>query len=318
MSGLERFREDYENARAALSWAWTAEETELALQIGVACCRYWLGAGAFHDARAWLQAALPRIDSAAPITRLEALKAAGIITFFVVADSQKADELWAQAATIARDLDLPEEAAWLDHRRAGVAWESGDIETSITIQERLLNFHRQEGNRLATADVLHTFGECLRDTGRFDEAKKHLEAADSIYREVGDEMGLANNSHSLADLALDRRDYPGAVILYHTTLTEHAGETGRHEAYCLAGIASALAAIGEDTAAATLWGCVCNAERVLGFRMLSSERKRYEQHLTRLEGSDNWKQGQKLTLEEAADNLNTIAAISGSRTPTSG
>jgi non-specific serine/threonine protein kinase len=164
MSGLERFREDYENARAALSWAWTAEETELALQIGVACCRYWLGAGAFHDARAWLQAALPRIDSAAPITRLEALKAAGIITFFVVADSQKADELWAQAATIARDLDLPEEAAWLDHRRAGVAWESGDIETSITIQERLLNFHRQEGHRLATADVLHTLGECLRDT----------------------------------------------------------------------------------------------------------------------------------------------------------
>ena len=44
---LERFRDDYDNARAALNWAWRANEDELAIEIGIACCRYWLGAGSF-------------------------------------------------------------------------------------------------------------------------------------------------------------------------------------------------------------------------------------------------------------------------------
>jgi tetratricopeptide (TPR) repeat protein len=315
---LERFRDDYDNLQAALAWAWTADEAELALEIGAACCRYWLGAGSFHDARAWLQNALPKIDAAPPITRLHGLKAAGVIAFFVLADSHQADDLWAQAAAIAGELDLPEEVAWLDHRRAAVAWELGDIETSIAIQERLLDFHRQSGNKLATADLLHTLGESLRDSGNFDEAERQLEAADAIYREVGDEIGLANNSHSLADLALDRGQFAHAITLYHTTLTDYPGETGRHEAYCLAGIASALAATGNDNTAATIWGAVCNAERALGFRMLSSERKRYEQHLTRLEASESWTRGQRLTLQQAADKIKTSIAVTAPRTPTSG
>jgi hypothetical protein len=78
-------------------------------------------------------------------------------------------------------------------------------------------------------------------------------------------------------------------------------------AYCLAGIASALAATGRDTEAAALWGAVCTAEQAHGFRMLSSERRRYETQLARLEGSDSWKQGRTYSLEEAAESLSTIA-----------
>lgn len=90
-----------------------------------------------------------------------------------------------------------------------------------------------------------------------------------------------------------------------TTLTEYAGdaEAGRIDAYCLAGIASALAATGRDTEAAALWGAVCTAEPALGFRMLGSERRRYETHLARLEGSDSWTHGRTLSLEEAANSL---------------
>jgi hypothetical protein len=52
--------------------------------------------------------------------------------------------------------------------------------------------------------------------------------------------------------------------------------------------------------------------------MLSSERRRYERHLTRLEASESWMQGQTLTLEQAADKLNGIAAVAPSRTRTIG
>jgi hypothetical protein len=43
--------------------------------------------------------------------------------------------------------------------------------------------------------------------------------------------------------------------------------------------------------------------------MLSSERKRYETHLSRLEGSDDWEHGRTLSLEQAAETLSKIAAV---------
>jgi tetratricopeptide (TPR) repeat protein len=241
-----------------------------------------------------------------------------VLAFYVPADTDRADELWAQAAVIANELDLADDAAWLDQLRAAVAWDRGDIQTAIATNERLLTFHQERGNRFAIAGTLHLLGEHRRDLGEYEQAERQLRAADSIYRELGDHFALANNSHSLADLALDRGNYAEAIEIYRTTLTEYAGEDSKFHAYCLAGIASALAATGHDTQAAALWGAVCNAEQTLGFRMLSAERKRYETHLTRLEASDNWTQGQSLTLEQAAESLNTIVAITAPRPHTSG
>jgi predicted ATPase len=305
LSEAERFRDDYDNAQAALSWAWDANEHELAIEIGIACCRYWLGVGPFTDATAWLQTALPKIDAVPPLTKLHTLQVAGAIAFFVLADANQADQLWERAGVIANELDLDDESAWVDLRRAGVAWDRGDIQTAIATQERLLAFYQQRGNRLAIANTLHHLGEAQRDLGDYDEAERLLRGADALYRELDARTGLANNSHSLADLALDRGDFTGAIDQYRTTLIDHADEVqgGRLDAYCLAGIASALAATGRDTEAAALWGAVCSAELAYGFRMLSSERRRYEAHLARLEGTDSWAHGRTLSLEEAADSL---------------
>jgi hypothetical protein len=46
--------------------------------------------------------------------------------------------------------------------------------------------------------------------------------------------------------------------------------------YCVAGIGCALLQRGDDRAAARLWGIAENQERRLGFRMLLTERQRYE------------------------------------------
>jgi predicted ATPase/class 3 adenylate cyclase len=312
---ISRFREDYANLRTGLGWAWEAGRDELAIEIGIACCRFWLGIGAYRDATAWLEAALPKLDTISPLTQLQALQVAGLIAYFVSADGDHADELWARAAVIAAKLGLDEDVAWIDHRRASVAWDRGDIEGAIATMERQIVFHQQGGNQLALADALHHLGEARRDLGKYDEAEQDLLAADSIYRELGDGIGVANNSHSLADLALDRGQYDDAIRLYYTTLSHASTETGRHEAYCLAGIASALAATGRDTAAATLWGAVCNAERTLGFRMITTERRRYESYLRRLEQGHSWAHGQTLSLQEAVDSLPAVLAI-GTRSST--
>ena len=303
-SELDRFRDDYDNARAALEWAWSVGNHVLALELGAALCRFWLGAGHFGDATEWLEAAVPQINATPAATQLHALKAAGLIAFFIRGDSERAGELFACAGAVAAQLGLEEEVAWIDHRRAGVAWDRGNAETAISTYQRLLAFHRQRGNRLATAGVLHNLGECRRDIGDFEQAEQDLLAADEIFRSFGAAVALASNTHSLADLALDRRDFPAAIERYQKTLAEEqAGDGGRFEAYCLAGIASAYAATGRDEEAARLWGAVSAAEQQLGFRMLPTERRRYEQHLSHLEQDPAWHEGRTLTLQQASASL---------------
>ena len=149
---------------------------------------------------------------------------------------------------------------------------------------------------------LHWIGEILGELERFDEAERSLVEADAIYREVGDEWGRVNNLHSLGDVALDRNDHATAAKRYRETLESARATvrpTPRHQAYCLAGLASVLAEVDQDDVAARLWGAVSAAEENLGFRMLPRERRRYERHLARLENSDDWITGRELALEEA-------------------
>lgn len=141
-----------------------------------------------------------------------------------------------------------------------------------------------------------------RDLGRFDEAEADLLAADSVYREHSEWVGVANNLHSLADLALDRGDLARAAELYRETIEVErewgASEGSRGLAYCLAGLASVLAERGLVDDAARIWGAVCAAEESIGFRMMAFERRRYEQRLAPLEGTAAWTSAQQLTLEQ--------------------
>jgi hypothetical protein len=52
------------------------------------------------------------------------------------------------------------------------------------------------------------------------------------------------------------------------------------QVYCIAGIACGLLQKGDDRTAARLWGIAEDQERRLGFRMLMTERQRYERLLS--------------------------------------
>jgi predicted ATPase/class 3 adenylate cyclase len=297
---LGSFRPEYDNARSALAWCWIAGEDDLALGLGAACCRFWLGEGLFRDATTWLGEAAPRMDTASAETRLQALEVAGLISFFVTDEADQAEAFWSDARSIADELRLADDSAWLDHRLAGIPWTRGDIETAIASHTRLLSHYRRTGDRFAQAGSLHNLGEVLRDVGRFEESRECLLEAEALYVELDSSSGLANNTHSLGDLALDRGDFDAAVGLYRRAMETSSTDRARLLAYCLAGIASALAERGRDEEAARLWGAVCAAEQSSGFRMLTAERGRYEAHLDRLERSAAWNHGLKLSLEEAA------------------
>ena len=301
--GLGSLPDEYDNVRAAIAATWVSGLNELALRFGPACIRLWMSRGFFTEASSWLDRAEPMIESAAPRIGLEALRAAGVIAFWVHADTDHAEALWVRAQTRAEDLRETEAITWIERMRAGVAWERGDLEGALSLYEQGLSKARASGNRIREADCLHTLGEVLRDLERFEESEEILLSSGAIYQELGLQRFVAANLHSLADLALDRDDLVKAEHLYRQVLELYAVHTGLHGprdvAYCLAGLASVFAERGLDEVAATLWGAVCAAEEKLGFRMISAERRRYESRLGRVENTTPWVAGRQMTIEDA-------------------
>ncbi len=300
--GFGSLPDEYDNVRGALAWAWKAERHELALRFGPACVRYWLSASHFRDAVAWLQRARPRMSAAPLPVQLDALRAGGVVAFWVLGDGELAEKLWGRALPIAEELGDQDVTDWIERMLAAGVWERGDLEAALPLREQGLATARASGDRLREADALHWLGEVKRDLGRFEEGEADLLAADTIYRDQGEWVGVANNLHSLGDLALDRGDLARAAELYRETITverEQGGSEGsRGLAYCLAGLASVLAEKGLEEDAARVWGAVCAAEESMGFRMMAFERRRYEQRLARLEGTAAWTGGKRLTLEQ--------------------
>jgi predicted ATPase len=294
------------NVQAALAWAWSSGRDELALRLGATCSPAWLARARFSDTLAWLARADERLTLAAPEVQLQALKSAGIIAFFALADSPRADGYWARALELAERLGKVEDIPWIEVQRAGVLWEQGDLARALPLRERGVEHARAHGDRSALWTALHLLGEVLRDLGRFDDAERALLEADAIGRELGEGPAVAANTHSLGDLALDRGDLDGALRFYRRSIQDAHGDRTLIAVHCVAGVASLLAEAGEEEDAAMLWGAASAAEQDLGFRILGRERARYEQRLGRFEGTEAWHSGRTVSLEQA---LAAIEAI---------
>jgi hypothetical protein len=153
---------------------------------------------------------------------------------------------------------------------------------------------------------LHWLGDAYRDRGDYDQGERVLQETAERARELGLDQQLTSTLHSLGDLSLDRVDPRTALERFAEGLT-YAVATGsrRVQIYCIAGIACALLQQGDDRAAARLWGIAEDQEHRLGFRMLLTERQRYERLMSgareRLGASyeTEHRAGAGLTLEQA-------------------
>jgi predicted ATPase/class 3 adenylate cyclase len=274
---LERFERELPNLRAALLGLLEDARHESVLRLGAALSRFWLNRSQYRDAANWLEHAPLDDTTVPPDVRAAALAASGAIAYFVHDDVDRAETLWLEGLDLRREQDDPREVGAALSRLASVAWRRGEFDVEIAYHRQALPLFEQAGDEGSRLTELHYLGEAYRDRGDYEEGERLLEETEAIARARGLNQQLTSTLHSLGDLALDRRDPETALKRFAEALA-YAVETGsrRVQVYCVAGVACALLQQGDDRAAARLWGIAEDQERQLGFRMLWSERKRYE------------------------------------------
>ena len=273
----ERFDRELPNFRAALASLLGQGRPDEILRLGAALWRFWLSRSEYQDAAEWLRTAPVDEVATTPEIRASALTAAGALAFYVHDDVDRAEAFWQKSLELRREQDDPLYVGATLSRLATVAWGRGDFDGAIAYHERALQLFERAGSDPLWINEFHFLGEAYRDRGDIEEGERLLQKAVALARERGLDQQLTNTLHSLGDLALDRVE-PHAALARFGEALELAlkGGSRRVQIYCVAGTACSLAQRGDDRAAARLWGIAQDQERQLGFRMLQTERRRYE------------------------------------------
>jgi tetratricopeptide (TPR) repeat protein len=213
------------------------------------------------------------------------------------------ERFWSEGLELRRAQDDPLELGVAFSRLASVAWRRGDFDAAVAYHEQALPLFEQVGAHGLFLTELQWLGETCRDRGDLDDGERLLEETVRRARSLGFDQQLTSTLHSLGDVSLDRAD-PDTALQRYAEAMDYAVATGsrRVQIYCVAGIACALMLRGDEGAAARLWGIAEDQERRLGFRMLLSERRRYERLMSGRRGAESHAElraGAGLTLEEA-------------------
>jgi predicted ATPase/class 3 adenylate cyclase len=279
---LNLFERELPSFRTTLAGLLEDGRHEGAIRLGAALWRFWLNRAQYRDAADWLEKA-PIDDTTLPLdVRAAALAAAGGIAYYTHDDVNGAERYWREGLELRRAQDDPHELGAALSRLASVAWRRGDFDGAIAYHKQAIPLFEQAGAEASLLTELHYLGDTYRDRGDFEDSERLLEETATRARELGSDQQLTSTLHSLGDLSLDRGDPETALHRFAEAL-EYAVATAsrRVQIYCIAGIACALLQQGDERAATRLWGIAEDQERRLGFRMLLTERQRYEHLISR-------------------------------------
>jgi predicted ATPase/DNA-binding XRE family transcriptional regulator len=172
---LDRLARDHNNLRAALAWSRNAADgVELGLRLCNALVWFWFMHGNYGEARAWVDGALARSETAAQIS----------------------------SQVRARALHI---AAW-------AAQNQSDLVRAVTLYETSLSLYRLAGDRTGLAEALVDLGVALHVQGNYEHAARSKEDGFALYRELEDNYGIAFSLLFLTDAALIQGDFVLAIV----------------------------------------------------------------------------------------------------------
>lgn len=263
----EQFRTEWDNIRAALSWAVESGETEQGLRLAGGLTIVWLDQNVAVEGERWFRTLF---ESSAPVD--DAIRAKALLTAAMVAgvrgDYASASVRGEEALRIFRALGSEEGIAGALTGLAVVPVELGRPEEAGPMLEEAEALHRKAGNSGGTRRVLHLRGLQAAAVGDVDKARRLFRDAAELSRQEDDTFSAVSALHSLGDVELGAGEIDAAEAAYRDGLRS-AWDTSadRLVCYCLAGLAAAAAARGDAGHAALLWGFVEAYEERLRFTM---------------------------------------------------
>lgn len=168
---LDRLEEDHDNFRAALEWAVATGNARQAMSLSASFWRFWQMRGHIHEGRARMKQVLAMPDGREfPQERLPALEAAG-----------------------------------------GLAYWQADMEVAQGFYDECLELTRRVGDDRAIANAIYNAAfPMLVSRNELPRAKLLLEEGLPIFRELGDDGGVARTLWGLGNVAYFGKDYAAA------------------------------------------------------------------------------------------------------------
>ena len=192
---------------------------------------------------------------------------------------------------------------------AKMLFAQGDLARARAVAEEGLALKREIGTRSAEAEVLPVLAEITFCQGDTTTARLLLEKTCAFYREVGNERQLAWTLSLLGKVIAAQGDLAAARAIYEESLIRGKG-VNRNLSFldlapALEGLAAVVAAQGEPTWAARLWGTAQAQREAYRIPLPPIYRADYEQAVasTRAQLGEKtfaaaWAEGRAMTLDE--------------------
>lgn len=297
----EQFRTEWDNIRAALSWAVESGETERGLQLAGALTIVWLDQNVAVEGEGWFRTLF---ESSAPVH--DAVRAKALATASMVAGVrnhlEQAAEWGTEALRYYRAAGSEEGIAWALTTTALIPMELGRPEEAGPMLEEAEALHRKAGNSGGIRRVLHLRGLQAAAVGDVDGGRRLFRDAAELSRQEDDTFSAVSALHSLGDVELGAGEIYAAEAAYRDGLRS-AWDTSadRLVCYCLAGLAAASAARGDAGRAALIWGFAEAYEERLRFSMRG--RALYEERLEPVAAAhpEQYEAGRRLGVDAAVE-----------------
>ena len=228
---FRRLTSEHDNLRAALTYALSVGDGEMADAICGNIWRFWWVRGHLSEGRRWLEASIALRPDALTSEHGHAVKGAGSLAEDQ-GDIERAIERYAQAVQIARAIgDRYLEALTLDSQ-GNIEHDRGRYEESIPLHAEAQRIFEEIGDKRGAASAAHNLGSVRYYMGDLDAAEAAYTRSLDLIREAGDLRGVAIISGNLAAVIRARGDSERSLNVLDASL-DVLRELGDEPGYAL-------------------------------------------------------------------------------------
>ena len=209
---LKRLELEHDNMRAALRWSQTTGQVEAGLRLAAALHWFWERAGYLTEGRAWLRSLLLTAPTATDDPALARAHAHALLGGAALAFNQGD---WAEAATYAEEsaalFRLVDDKAGLTLAVLRLGFAVGPAtERGRGLQAEALALSETLEDRWTVAITRYVVGQGAYFRADYTTARRYLEDALRLLREVGDVLFLPRVLSTLGSMDLGLGEYTSA------------------------------------------------------------------------------------------------------------